>query len=191
MIFSKDDIRFKIADTYSRWTALSSTRSGSPLKSREDIYTLLMKVDFNEILISKISIEKEEFNEWHKKNAELLNSFRPEMQIGWTTKLINIYLKTMVYIGQFGSKELITHIHPPIDAGLLAGIKEKFQDDNSISEKINFNIKIKDIQSYEDYKNIIDVMEEIADKQNCLSIEVEQFWKGIEFKEKNNSKLEV
>ncbi len=105
------------------------------------------------------------------------------MPIGWTTKLINVYLKTMVYVGQLGGNELIMHIHPPIDKGLLSGLQEKFQNDKSILEIINFNTLIKDIKSYNDYVKIIEVMELIAKRENCMLIEVEQFWKGTEFKE--------
>ncbi len=179
------NIRFEIVDTYSRWTALSATRSGSPLKSRDDIYSLLEGVDFKTILVSDSNITKTEFNQWHEKTAKSMNVIRPEMQIGWTTKIINVYLKTMVYVGQFGCSDLLRHIHPPIDKGLLDGLKEKFKDDSFISQTINFKTLIKDIKSYEDYAKIIATLELIAIKEKCLLIEVEQFWQGTKFRTQN------
>jgi len=175
------EIRYKILHTYSLWTALSGTRSGSPLKSREDIYNLLKLPDYPKILLGSIPITKEEFNLWHKENSNLLHKSRNEMPIGWTTKLINLYLKTMVYVGQMGRPELIKHIHPPIDNGLWDGIKEKYKNDTSIIEKTHSKSKIKDIQKYTDYTEIIAGIELIAEKENIFLIEVEHLWKGTEY----------
>lgn len=40
------DVREAIIATYSEWTATSALRSGAPIKSRRDVYTVLRGVDF-------------------------------------------------------------------------------------------------------------------------------------------------
>jgi hypothetical protein len=182
----KDNVRFKIIDTYSRWTAFSATRSGCPLKSRNDIYPLLAKVDFNSILLTNKEIAKEDFNKWHEDNAIKMHCSRNEMPMGWTTKIINVYLKTMVYVGQFGRPQLINYIHPPIDNGLWDGLKPSYRKDKLIAEKIFSKRLIKDIQTYEEYKVIIGGFELIAEKQGCFLIEVEQFWEGTKLSKESN-----
>ena len=40
------EIRKAIIATYAEWTAMSALRSGAPIKSRRDVYTVLRGVDF-------------------------------------------------------------------------------------------------------------------------------------------------
>jgi hypothetical protein len=42
--------RAQIVLDYAKWTALSATRSGAPIKSRGDVYSLLDAVTFGEVL---------------------------------------------------------------------------------------------------------------------------------------------
>jgi hypothetical protein len=44
------------------------------------------------------------------------------LPIGWAVKLINVYLKTLVYLAREGRSGLIESIHPPIDNELWKGI---------------------------------------------------------------------
>jgi hypothetical protein len=175
------ELRFEICNTFSRWIAFSGTRSGCPLKSRKNIYPLIDAVVFDEILKSDQPISKQEFNDWHRQYSELITQIEPRLPIGWATKLINLYLKSMVYVGLFGRPELVKHIHPPIDGGLWDGIKEKYGDKEEIVEKTHSKTKIKDIVVYDDYRLIIDGIELISNKENWLLIEVEKLWKGTEF----------
>ena len=47
----------------------------------------------------------------------------PRLCVGWAAKLLNVYLKTAVYIGSLGPRELVAHLHPPIDGGLWSGLE--------------------------------------------------------------------
>lgn len=65
------DCRAKIIRDYARRTALSALRSGSPIKSRADIYPLLDDATFGGVLEGKDPIEREEFDhahEWYASN---------------------------------------------------------------------------------------------------------------------------
>jgi len=174
--------RFEICNTFGRWIAFSGTRSGCPLKSRSDIYPLINDVNFDLILKGNEPISKQEFNDWHSMYSELIKQKEPRLPIGWTTKLINLYLKSMVYVGLFGRPNLVQFIHPPIDKGLWDGIAERFGNDDEIISKTHSKTKIKNIVEYDDYRLIIDGIELIANKENWLLIEVEQLWKGTEYK---------
>lgn len=173
--------RFKITEEYAKWTALSATRSGCPLKSKRDVYGLIEQIDFNTIICGSNPVKEIEFHEWHKRNTEKLNGIRSELRIGWATKIINIYLKTTTYIGSIGRPKLVNWIHPPIDSGLWKGISEKYSKETQIIEKTHFKTKIKDIKSYEDYLQIITGIKLIATIERIIPIEIEHLWKGTEY----------
>ncbi len=61
-------IRLKIIKAFSEWTALSSTRSGCPVKSRKDVYPFIRVPDYDFIIL-KDKISNIEFDSWHKKNT--------------------------------------------------------------------------------------------------------------------------
>ncbi len=180
--FNLSDTRHMIINNYARWCAFSSTRSGSPLKARADVYPLIDIPDYDEVLKGSISITKQEFNQWHEKSALQIQSKNNAMCIGWAVKLVNVYLKTMVYVASIGRPGLDEHIHPPIDGGLWDGIKEKYDGNYDIMLKTHSVSRIKDIKSYSQYKVIIDGIELIAMEDKCSLIEVEKLWKGTEFK---------
>lgn len=187
---TKKDIRAEIIETFAQWIAFSGTRSGCPLKSRDDIYPLIKTPDYSEILRGDQPITKEEFNVWHEKSSQeicerssrVIDGEESKLPTGWATKLINLYLKELVYVGQYGRPDLIRFIHPPIDNGLWDGIKKKFGNNESITNKTHSKTKIKDIVNYQDYQTIISGIEMISQKENCLLIEVEQFWEGTKHK---------
>ena len=179
-----NDLRYEIIENFAQWIAFSGTRSGCPLKSRDDIYPLIKTPDYSEILEGNQPITKEEFNVWHKKSTQAIKHENSTIPIGWATKLINLYLKELVYVGQYGRPGLIQFIHPPIDNGLWIGIKESFGSNKSIINRTHSKTKIKDIVDYQDYQTIISGMEMISQERNCHLIEVEQFWKGTRHKDK-------
>lgn len=92
----------------------------------------------------------------------------------------------MVYVSGYGRPELVKWIHPPIDSGLWQGIEEAYKEQKDILTKTHSKIKIKDIIEYADYQTIIDGMQMIALDRNYLLIEVEELWKGTEYKSKQN-----
>jgi hypothetical protein len=171
-----------IVNAYAEWTAFSATRSGAPIKSRKDVYPLIRKPDYRK-LFNGPAISQEEFSEWHKVSTEEIatNSVLP---IGWAAKLINIYLKTRVYVGGEGRDNLYTLIHPPIDNGLWDGIAEYCKRNNlkAIKQKIFTVNRIKDIDTYAKYLEIIGGCRELATYMNCELLEVEQLWEGTNFK---------
>ena|SRR5208337_98136 len=169
--------REKIVADFAEWTAFSATRSGCPIKSREDVYPLIRVPDYHVILKGE-QISKNEFDVWHENNTKAICKSAPILPIGWAAKLINIYLKTRVYIGNEGRPDLIKWIHPPIDGGLWNGIWENYHNNNSIVRKTHIVQTIKEIKTYERYKIIIDGCSLIAQERGCLLIEVEELWQG-------------
>jgi len=169
--------REKIVTDFSEWTAFSATRSGCPLKSREDVYPLI-RLPAYEIILNGGSISKEEFNAWHETSTMKICKAAPKLSVGWATKLINIYLKTRVYIGNEGRIDLIKWIHPPIDRGLWQGIWQQYHNNPNIMRRTHGVQSIQDIKSYDRYKMIIEGCSLIAQERGCLLIEVEELWQG-------------
>jgi len=172
--------REKIVRDFAEWTALSAARSGrGHPKSKEEIYRLLRLPDYNTIFVGG-SITAREFDDWHQKNTLRLNSEHEGLPIGWAAKLLNVYLKTRVYLAGQGRPGLVEHIHPPIDDGLWRGIKEQYRSDMEILEKTRGMTPIKDITDYATYSKVIGGCRLIAQKRHILLIEVEELWKGTE-----------
>lgn len=175
------EVRKKILEDFSKWTVLSALRSGSPIKSREDIYPLVEQIKFKDVCDeSKGFITKDEFEKWHKDMTEFLvnETSKLNKQYGWAVKIINIYLKTYCYIGGSGRDGLLELLHPPIDRQLLKGVKSKFEGDLKILRNIQSISSIKDISSYETYTKIIQSMRDASSQLGCSLIEMEQFWEG-------------
>jgi hypothetical protein len=178
--------KHRIAHTFSQWASFSALRSGSPLKSREDIYPFLELKHFEFLLTTTDPISDIEFSEWHENAvAEITSDGR--LPVGWSAKIINVYLKSICYLSGFGRPGLINHIHPPIDSGLWQGLKSNYKDQSEIWNKVYSKTKIKDIKTYTDYATIIDGMREIAKCEKCLLIEVEKFWEGTYYRKKHGS----
>jgi hypothetical protein len=176
------DVRRAIIATYAEWTAMSALRSGAPIKSRRDVYTALRAVDFSLLFADKRGpINRATFDAWHKKAVKTIIDQEPRLTVGWATKIINVYLKTRVYIGAQGRHHLKEMIHPPIDAGLWLGLARRFPDRPDILERSNCVGRIKDIVDYECYRRIIDGCRAAAKALDCDLIEVEQLWAGTEF----------
>jgi hypothetical protein len=169
--------RKAIIKAFSEWTAFSATRSGCPIKSREDVYPLIRVPNYNEILHGD-RISHDEFERWHEDNTEAICNKNPRLPIGWATKLINVYLKTLVYVAKEGRAGLIECIHPPIDNELWKGIKQEYRNHSEILRKTHIVSRIKEITEYSKYKTIIDGCRLIAKKRGCLLIEVEELWQG-------------
>lgn len=121
-------VREAIIATCAEWTAMSALRSGAPIKSRRDVYTVVRGVDFVVLFDdARGPIDCATFDAWHADAVHAMIDREPRLTVGWTTKIINVYLKTRVYIGAQGRPHLNEMIHPPIDAGLWLGLKRTFQ----------------------------------------------------------------
>ena len=176
------DVRKAIIATYAEWTAMSALRSGAPIKSRRDVYTALRGVNFAVLFENALGpINRTTFDAWHADAVRAMIEREPRLTVGWATKIINVYLKTRVYIGAQGRHHLKEMIHPPIDAGLWLGLARRFPDRPDILERTNCVNRIKDIVDYECYRRIIDGCRVAAKTLKCELIEVEQLWAGTEF----------
>lgn len=171
--------RETIVKAFAEWTAFSATRSGCPIKSKEDVYPLIRLPNYNLILVGE-RITQEEFNNWHYDNTLRIHAEDDRLPIGWATKLINVYLKTRVYLAGEGRPGLIKCIHPPIDNGLWSGIRNEYQNNSVIIEKTHIVSRIKEITTYDIYKTIIEGCCLIAQLRGCYLIEVEELWQGTE-----------
>ncbi|MFP5354649.1 MAG: hypothetical protein ACLGIK_05770 [Gemmatimonadota bacterium] len=176
--------RDRIVRRYAEWTALSALRSGAPVKSREHIYPALRKVQFGQVLSESIgAIDAGEFEHWHRHAVRQL-SHELEVRsgepvcVGWSAKLVNIYLKTAAYVAGRGRSGLHELLHPPIDAGLWAGIRSFCSDDAGILERTHCVTRIKDIVDYDEhYSRIIAGCRAVAVQLGCALIEVESLWR--------------
>ena len=131
--------------------------------------------------ISKGYISALEFDAWHEKETRALSDRQPKprLQIGWSAKLINVYLKTAAYVGELGREGLRDVLHPPIDGGLWSGLQERFEGRPDILEKACCVKAIKDIDDYDaKYRKIIEGCMLAAQELGCLLIEVEQLWRA-------------
>jgi hypothetical protein len=183
-------IQTKIISAYAGWTALSALRSGAPLKSRKDIYPLLDRVAFNQVLDERLGpITEVEFSAWHRREVLRLAGHKPALGVGWSAKLINVYLKTTSYVGPLGRTGLKALLHPPIDGGLWRGLRAHFRDQSKILTKILRVRRIRDIRTYRTYEGVIADCADAAKELRCLLIEVEQLW-DRSFPSRPNSALE-
>jgi hypothetical protein len=101
------DVRKAIIATYAEWTAMSALRSGAPIKSRRDVYTALRGVDFGVLFEDALGpINRATFDAWHADAVRAMMKREPRLTVGWAAKIINVYLKTRVYIGAQGRHNL-------------------------------------------------------------------------------------
>lgn len=167
---------------YAGWTALSALRSGSPVKSAKVIYPALRKVDWDTLFdLRRGPITESEFGEWHRKETDALQQrFEKLLPVGWVVKLINVYLKTAVYIGGLGRPGVRPLLHPPIDGGLWRGLEERFGPDSAICRETHCVTQIKAITTYQTYLRIIAGCRAAAESTDRELIEVEEWWAGAD-----------
>ena len=170
--------RHQIILDFAKWTALSALRSGAPIKSRSEVYPLLDAVAFAHVLLPGPLISGTNFDEWHKRQTLELCARNRRVPIGWGVKLINVFLKTAAYIGDLGRPGLRDVLHPPIDAGLWAGLAKRFPERREILDEARCVRRIRDITDYATYRRIIVGCRAAAADLGCSLIEVEQLWQG-------------
>ena len=180
---SSDNPRLAIVCAFSEWTAYCVARSGWPpavSKDRGTVYALIRTPDYDG-LVTRDDVSRDEFNQWHEQNTHLVLREQPHLPLGWAVKLINMYLKTRVYLAGDGCPQLSDHIHPPLDSYLWNGIKAKYWDIPEIFRKTHILCKIKDIKDYATYRTIIQGCELIALRRGHRLIEVDELWGGTAF----------
>ena len=149
--------RRAIITTFAGWTALSALRSGSPVKSRTEIYPLLHQANFDALLRAPAgSIAPAEFADWHAATVARFCSANSKLCVGWAAKLVNVYLKTAVYVGGLGQPELVCILHPPIDGGLWSGLEAPLQGHPAIRVRTHSVQRINQIIDYVQYATIIE-----------------------------------
>ena len=171
-------LRCQILVEYAKWTALSAVRTGAPIRDRETVYRLLDGVAFAEVFSGAVSAER--FDRWHQSATEALCSAADNLKrdvtpfpVGWSAKLVNVFLKTAVYAGGLGREGLRDVLHPPLDNGLRKGLKRYFRGRPDMLEKVDFGA-IKHITDYTTYLTVIEGCHVAAKKLGCSLIEVEQ-----------------
>lgn len=169
---SRNDKRKKIVHDFAKWTALSALRSGSPVKGTTAIYHLIdHSADLACLFDGSALITDAEFDRWHEATVTAFCRAEPILPVGWAAKIINVYLKTRVYLAGEGRIGLVAAIHPPIDTSLQIGLKLAFP---GLGLK---TVTIKSILSYrDDYMLLIEAFRSVARQEGCLLIEVESFW---------------
>ena len=173
--------RRRIILEYAKWTAMSAARVGSPIRSRKALYPLLDRVAFHEVIDrDKGPINTDDFDSWHKRETLRLcdRANHPEREtplpVGWSAKLINVFLKTAVYVGDLGREGLREVLHPPIDAGLRRGLSRRFRGQSFLRDLLVVR-SISDIKCYATYRTIIGGCRKAAREQQCDPIDLEQF----------------
>src|SRR6516225_7164521 len=100
---SKDQKRNKIVHDFAKWTALSALRSGSPLKSGKRVYDLIEgHADLMALFAPNRAIDEAEFDHWHEATVLAFCKAEPALPVGWAAKIVNVYLKTSVYLAGEG-----------------------------------------------------------------------------------------
>ena len=149
--------RCQIVVEYAKWTARAAVAAGAPIRDKKTIYRLLDGVAFGEVLSGA-----EGFDTWHQRETEELcrrankhlrdvvheNGQEPtKFPVGWSAKLINVFLKTAVYAGGLGREGLRDVLHPPLDNGLRKGLRKHFHGRSGMLKKVDFGA-IKHITDY-------------------------------------------
>ena len=178
--------RSDIARRFAEWTAMSALRSGCPIKSREEVGVALKAVDFNRLFDKGYGpIDNDQFTRWHRDAiGELLKlefrRRRPEeeprkLSVGWSAKIIAVYLKTRCYLSGFGRDGLSRVIHPPIDNDLIESLKTQFRSEPEIKRGLDRFDTISRM-NFGDYEAIIRSCELVAQIDGCTLFEVELYW---------------
>jgi hypothetical protein len=147
------------------------------MKSAERLRNRLAKVELGK-LYGTDTITRDEFDGWHKRNCLRLrdSGLHP---VGWAAKLLNVYLKTLVYVGGYGRRDLVNWLHPPVDNILIKRLKEECaRKDVSVPKSLDDWTRIKDVRTYDGYMTLIEDLRHLAPElDTCTAFELERFWR--------------
>jgi hypothetical protein len=169
--------RKKIIGEFSYWVAVSAARQGIPVRGRK-LYPFLRGVDLASLLDPEHSWSDKDFAQWHHAQVLRLTD-AAGINIGWSAKLINMLLKTSVYIAGEGHPSLAALIHPPIDNLLIQQICRRYASDPLNADLIRLcktGVPISSIITYEHYRLVVGGLSQVARRENCSLFEVESLW---------------
>lgn len=169
--------REALVTDFSRWIASCAVRSNAPVRSRAEIYYSLDAVDFSSLFRDDLGrIDSAEFGTWHKSAITGMRKAQPKLNVGWAAKILNEYLKTKCYVGGYGRDGLADVIHPPIDNGLVNGLRKRFGSHPVLGPQLDSLRRMNSLDSYDEYDALIRICERVAEVTQCSLLESEQFW---------------
>ena len=172
-----DLIREALVTDFARWVASCAVRSNAPVRSRGDIYGALDAVDFGPLFRGELGrIGPAEFANWHESAIGRMREVQPRLNVGWAAKILNEYLKTKCYVGGYGRDGLADVIHPPVDNGLISGLRSRFADCPELEARLDSLERMSGMDTYDKYEALIRVCERVAELCGCSLMESEQFW---------------
>lgn len=186
--------REKVIRNYAAWTATAALRSGKHIKDGFSLQNALEEV----VVLADIPSTQTEFDLWHERVVPMLQkkvlelrstNDEKEFSVGWSAKLLNVYLKTLYYVGDLEPSDIRKVIHPPIDNILVDSIIEEYGV--SIWSYEN-KFTIQGIEKYDVYSEMIKRLKQIANKSNLENlIDIEHVWSSINKKSSNKVKYNL
>jgi hypothetical protein len=166
---NNQEIRKEIIRQFAYWTVVSALRSGSKIKSREKIIRLLKVINLGELL--KVT-SQEQYDSWHTiQTKNIVNKSEKILSYGWAAKIVNVYLKTLVYISSDFYQNVKPFLHPPVDGILLRSL---IKEGKNITRMPLFKIE------EEEYFKLINEMKIIMEKEGLCLLEIEKYWRYYE-----------
>ena len=166
--------RGEIVLDFARWVAYCSV---SGVAGEGEVYAALDRVDFSPLFDrARGVVSAAEFAAWHRTSTENASRAAPSLNAGYTAKMINEYLKTRCYVGGFGRDGLADAIHPPIDDGLIAGLRKRLAARAELRDDLASVPSMERMNGYGEYEILIRVCERAARITGSSLLEAELFW---------------
>ena len=164
---------------FARWIAYCAV---AHIAGESEIYSALDGVDFALLFDRERGrVSAAEFAAWHRDAARRITRAAPRVNAGYAAKMINEYLKTRCYVGGWGRDGLANVIHPPIDDGLIAGLRKKLSARAELRDALASVPDMESMDGYGDYESLIRICERAARMAGCSLMESELFWDGVDF----------
>ena len=166
--------RGEIVRDFARWIAYCSV---SHIADEGEIYAALDGVDFSPLFDRERGVvTAAEFAAWHRTAVETASRAAPSLNAGYAAKMINEYLKTRCYVAGCGREGLSDAIHPPIDDGLIAGLRKHMSTRAELRDDLASVPNMARMDGYGEYETLIRVCERAARITGSSLLEVELFW---------------
>ena len=166
--------RGEIVRDFARWVAYCSV---SGVAGEGEVYAALDRVDFSPLFdIERGVVSAAEFAAWHRAATEVASRSASSLNAGYAAKMINEYLKTRCYVGGFGRDGLADAIHPPIDDGLIAGLRKRLSARAELLDDLASVPSMERMDGYGEYEILIRVCERAARITGSSLLETELFW---------------
>ena len=168
------NLRDEIVRDFARWVACCSVAG---VADEGEIYAALDRVDFDPLFDLKLGgVSAAEFAAWHRAATETASRAAPSLNAGYAAKMINEYLKTRCYVGGFGRDGLADAIHPPIDDGLIAGLRKNLSARADLRDDLASVPSMERMDGYGEYEILIRLCERAARITGSSLLETELFW---------------